>query len=301
MSPTRDCSLRSMLLPAVSPADQSSELGPRSLDPAALFGARLPSLFEARRRLPTSAIHITTCGQPNPSSCDPRRDDGLDRLPFLEPVTPLPCGSGDERRAALRSFVSAPVPVSSHLRGFARPRYQLERPTIPDCSVMHSEDQRARVEGPSEGRVPWRLRRSLVPASGAYALWRMPTNVPLLGDLLDIRCHRRACLQRRIPPPAHGPTEALVPTMPREEHCLPEDQDAFHRHDTRRIRGLREGIAPSGLRAGSPAHAAHTFPPVGAVLLMGIASVTVRSPAWSVTGFESANAFLTRWNCRAWA
>jgi hypothetical protein len=202
MSPTRDCSLRSMLLPTVSPADQSSELGPRSLDPAALFGARLPSLFEARRRLPTSAIHITTCGQPNPSSCDPRRDDGLDRLPFLEPVTPLPCGSGDERRAALRSFVSAPVPVSSHLRGFARPRYQLERPTIPDCSVMHSEDQRARVEGPSEGRVPWRLRRSLVPASGAYALWRMPTNVPLLGDLLDIRCHRRACLQRRIPPPA---------------------------------------------------------------------------------------------------
>jgi hypothetical protein len=31
------------------------ELGPCSLDPAALFGARLPSVFETRRRLPTSA------------------------------------------------------------------------------------------------------------------------------------------------------------------------------------------------------------------------------------------------------
>jgi len=31
---------------------------------------------------------LTTCGQPNPSSCDPRRDGGLDLLPFLEPATP---------------------------------------------------------------------------------------------------------------------------------------------------------------------------------------------------------------------
>lgn len=163
---------------------------------------------------------------------------------FLNLPRPLPCGNGDKRRAALRSFVSAPVPVSSHLRGFARPRYQLERPTTEDCSKVRSEDQRARVEGPSEGRVPWRLRRSLVPASGAYALWRMLTNVPLLGDLLDIRCHRRVCVQRRIPPPAHGPTEVLVPTMPREEHCLPENRDAFHRHDTRRILVCAEGLLP---------------------------------------------------------
>jgi hypothetical protein len=42
----------------------------------------------------------------------------------------------------------------------------------------HSEDQRARVEGPSEGRVPERLRRSLVPATGACAWSRMLTTFP---------------------------------------------------------------------------------------------------------------------------
>jgi hypothetical protein len=46
------------------------------------------------------------------------------------------------------------------------------------CAPERSEDQRARVEGPSEGRVPWRMRRSLVPASGAYALSRTPTAFP---------------------------------------------------------------------------------------------------------------------------
>jgi len=39
----------------VSPTAVRFELDPRSLDPAALFGARMPSLFEARRRLTTSA------------------------------------------------------------------------------------------------------------------------------------------------------------------------------------------------------------------------------------------------------
>jgi len=34
---------------------------------------------------------------------------------------------------------------------------------------------------------------------------------------------------------------------------------------------IRGGIAPSGLHAGSPAHAAHTLPRVGTVSLMGIA------------------------------
>lgn len=39
----------------VSPTAVHFELGPRSLDPAAVFAARMPSLFEARRRLTTSA------------------------------------------------------------------------------------------------------------------------------------------------------------------------------------------------------------------------------------------------------
>jgi len=57
-----------------------------------------------------------------------------------------------------------------------------------------------------------------------------------------------------------GPTKIFVLTTPREGRRRLEDQDAFYRHDTREA-VIREGIAPSGLRAGSPAHAAHTFSP----------------------------------------
>jgi len=39
----------------VSPTAVHFELGPRSLDPAAVFAARMPSLFETRRHLTTSA------------------------------------------------------------------------------------------------------------------------------------------------------------------------------------------------------------------------------------------------------
>jgi hypothetical protein len=44
--------------PQVPPTTVHFELGPRSLDPAAVFAARMPSLFETRRRLTTSATAI---------------------------------------------------------------------------------------------------------------------------------------------------------------------------------------------------------------------------------------------------
>jgi len=58
-------SFRSPYPPMVSPTGVHFELGPRSLDPAAVFAARMPSLFETRRRLTTSATALSTCGQPN--------------------------------------------------------------------------------------------------------------------------------------------------------------------------------------------------------------------------------------------
>jgi len=98
-------SFRPTRLPTVSPADLRSELGPRSLNPATLFGVRLPSLFETSCRLPTSAIALTTCEQPNHITC---------RLPilagtetsisflFFAASRPSPCEDGDTWRAALR-------------------------------------------------------------------------------------------------------------------------------------------------------------------------------------------------------
>jgi len=53
----------------VSPATLSRTLGPRSLDPAALFGARSRAYSRPGRRLTTSATALSTCGQPNPGSC----------------------------------------------------------------------------------------------------------------------------------------------------------------------------------------------------------------------------------------
>jgi hypothetical protein len=60
--PTCESSFRSTYPPMVSPSEEREKLDPCSLDPAALFGARLPSLFEARRRLPTSATTIRRAG-----------------------------------------------------------------------------------------------------------------------------------------------------------------------------------------------------------------------------------------------
>jgi len=56
-----DCPRRTFRPPyptMVSSTAVHFELDPRSLDPAALFGARLPSLFEVRRRLMTSATAL---------------------------------------------------------------------------------------------------------------------------------------------------------------------------------------------------------------------------------------------------
>jgi hypothetical protein len=71
----------------------------------------LPSLFEARRRLPTSATAITTCGQPNPNSSILAGTETWISFLFFVVSRPLPCGSGDTRRAALRPSAPAPVLV----------------------------------------------------------------------------------------------------------------------------------------------------------------------------------------------
>jgi len=45
----------------------------------------------------------------------------------------------------------------------------------------------------------------------------------------------RAITEEEASTTENEPTKAFVPTTPREERCLPENRDAFFRHDTRRI------------------------------------------------------------------
>ena len=167
--PVRDISCHSMRPPTVSPAGRRSELDPRSLDPAALFGARLPSLFEVRRRLSTSATAFDV------RATRPKRLSSLagtgTMIPFLFLNRPrcLPCESGDRRRAALRPSARAPVLVPpSYLDlpnrdalAYASPPKLAQR-----CIVriyVHGSKDRAKDASLH------RLRGFLLPARGAYA------------------------------------------------------------------------------------------------------------------------------------
>jgi hypothetical protein len=114
------------------------------------------------------------------------------------------------------------------------------------------------------------MRRSLVPASGAYALWRMRDGVPLLGALRTSAVVG-AAPSREETRASDGPTEASIPTPPREERRLPEDRDAFHRHATRRSR-FAEGLLPPAFAPALSLTPPTRCPLVGdQVLLLGIA------------------------------
>jgi len=103
--------LRSTRPSTVSPADTRSELGPRSLDPDRPFWSAFAELIRGQ----TSPTDFCNCvydvRATKPELFNPRRDGGLDLLPFLDVSRSLPCGSGGTRRAALRPSVTAPVPV----------------------------------------------------------------------------------------------------------------------------------------------------------------------------------------------
>jgi hypothetical protein len=192
----------------------------------------LPSVFGARRRLTISAT-ATTYGHSARSSHNPRRDGHRDALPFLYLPRPLPCGSGDRRRAAQRSLIQTPVPVppGSHqvfpTAISARARHLRE---LPRRST--SGDQRARVRGPSEGRVVCRNAREshfcvLAPsacasksACGRRSLPRRP---------LDIRCRRCVTERGGDPFPMPDRTKIRIPTLTREGQRHPANRDAFHR------------------------------------------------------------------------
>jgi len=133
--------------------------------------------------------------KPGPSL--PRRDDGLDRLPFLTHHAAL--SSSDARRAALRPLrrprcwfflltqvCPAAMPSTApHHRGFTR-----------RC-IVRIDEHGSKDRAKDASRI--RMQRCPVPASSAYALncvdrRRSPPRHPS-----DIRCHRRVQLPRRKP------------------------------------------------------------------------------------------------------
>jgi hypothetical protein len=194
----------------------------------------MPSLFEARCRLPTSAncvyfdVRARTRALRSSLGRWPRPPSGSD--------SDAPSPLRERIRAASRaaSGLDDPVAGSSHLRGFARPRYRPARATTERVAPpVCSDDRRARVRGPREGlRLPGaQVAFSDCPCVRCVRLERSHANeVPLLGVLRTSAvagacAHKRGSSCRR-----RGPTEARIPPAPREGNRLPANRDAFHRH-----------------------------------------------------------------------
>ena len=155
---------------------------------------------------------------------------------------------------------------------------------------VHSEDRQARIEGPSEGRVPWPHARSLVRAMGACALWRMPTSFPssatfghplssarLLATEDTATCGRTDRGPRSDDAPRRAPPS-------RRPGCLSPSRHA-------KERGSRRDCSLRPSRRLSRSRRPHFFPKLGRVLLTGHCKVTVRSPAGSVTTREYRRLF----------
>jgi len=70
---------------------------------------------------------------------------------------------------------------------------------------------------------------------------RKPTSFPSSATFGHPLSPARAISEEEASKTENEPTKAFVPTTPREERCLPENQDALFRHDTRRIK-KREGL-----------------------------------------------------------
>jgi hypothetical protein len=217
----------------------------------------MPSLFEARRRLPTSATALTTCGQPNPNSSILAGTETSISFLFFDVSRPLPCGSGDTRRAALRPPIPAPVLVPPGYPGLPNrdadscaPPPKLAPRSIVRINVHGSKD-RAKDASPSACDDLSCLR--WVRAHRSRMLTAFPSSAPSGHPLSSARPLPREDTRKRRRTdlgPRSDDTPRRVPPS-RGPGCLSPSR---HVEDSVR----REGIAPSGLHAGSPAHAAHT-------------------------------------------
>jgi hypothetical protein len=262
-------SLRSTRLPTVSPADLHSELGPRSLDPDRPFWSAYAELIRGQTSPADFCNETTTCEQNQPGLSILAGREASTSFLFSEVPRPLPCGSGDTRRAALRP----PVQPQCWFLPLARvcPTVMPERsPHHGDafgasCVVRidaHGSKDRAK-DASAERRHDLSCMRR-VHTLCAHARRRSPPRRPP-----DIRCHRRAIRRGRKPtttwrtdrdPRSDGAPRREPPS--RRPGCLLPSRHA--RESSRRDCSLRPSRRLS--RSRRP-HLA----PRGQLLLMGIA------------------------------
>ena len=198
-------------------------------------------------------------------------------------------GGEPRKRPSIQTPVSVP-PGSHQVFPTAIPVPTRHLRELPRRSC--SGDRRARVRGPSEGRVYCRPREARFRVSRVRCMHfeecmrtSFPSSAPSGHPLSPVR--RR---EGRRPVPDGGPNQGLrsdaVPrrtTPSRKPGCLPPLQTA---------RSVRTWIAPNpNLACRFLAHAAHTFSPDGESAFTGLASTRVRSPA--IPGIRGTGAFGT--------
>jgi len=208
---------------------------------------------------------------------DPRREGGLDLLPFLDVSRPLPCGIGDTRRAALRP----PVRPQCWLFPLAR-----ACPTVMPEQSPHHEDAfgapcvvRIDAHG-SKDRAKdasaERKRRSLVLASGAYALCACATTFPSSASSGHPLSSARLPSREET---RYGPTDRPRPSFrQRPAKSATFQKTRMPSTATTREGDIAERLLPPALTPALPLTPPTPYP-LGEGAFDGHCKVTVRSPA----------------------
>lgn len=278
----------------VPPGDASRALGPCSLAPAALFGARLTSVFETRCRLPTSATS-RRAGNQTRARLILAGTKAMASFRFFRSSFP-PSGGRATGQAAPRPtwLASLLVPPGDRVCPATLRSRRLATAAFAGCIAridVHGSKDRAKDASPRTESV--RSRHGVLTHG-----WREPTSFPSsapFGHPLssvrgppreETRCappyRPRFAFQRRPAKNAAFPQTGMPFTVSTREGIVVRRRDCALRPSRRLSRSRRPHLA------------------LERAVLFGHCKITVRSPAGSVTGFGSTDAFSTRRDSRAW-
>jgi hypothetical protein len=267
---THESSFRSPPLPTVSPADICEELGPRSLDPDRSFWSAFAELIRGLTSLTDFCNCVSTCAQPNPSSSILAGTEASTSFLFFSASRPLPCGSGETWRAALRPSAATPVPVLPACAGLpdrdaasAAPPPRLAPRSIVRIDVHGSKD-RAKDASPF-----FDVGYDFSCLRGCIRLVAYADDVPLLGAL------RTSAVIGAFPPREDTRESERTDLGPHSDDAprrAPPSKRPGCLHPSRHAKeSVAERLLPPAFAPAPSLTPPTPLPRVGKVLLMGIA------------------------------
>jgi hypothetical protein len=218
----------------------------------------MPSLFETRRRLTTSATaYDVRATKPYGSRFLAGTMASTTFLFFC--TTPL---IAEQWHTASRATSTSADPGagSSRLPEFTQPRCRKERPTtseFPRRCIVRIDEHGSKDRAKDASRSACDGVPCLRPVPTRK--WRRTTAFPSSATFGHPLSPARSVPAEEAADTDHEPTKASIPTTHREACRLPENRDAFRRHDTRRNCARRDcSLRPS--RRLSRSRRPHFFP-----------------------------------------